>query len=103
MAKVSALKTSFLVPRWKRRPVHPSWALQAHAAPTLPPSCQEPSVQSVSRRLHSLAAMRAAALSSVIRPGKRRAVPHSWVSAAPSRPTATAARRRAVSAVCVCV
>ena len=92
MANVSASKTS-LVPRWYRRPVHPPGVFQTQAAPTLPSSCREPSVQTVSQPLHSLAVSRAAALSSAkMRPGKRRPEAYSCVSAVPPRVVAFARR-----------
>ena len=93
MAKVSAAKTSLLVPRWKRHPVHPSWVLQTHAAPTLPPSCREPSVQIVSKRLHSLAILSAGSRSSMMMPGKL----HPCPSEVPSLLMAATLLRRAVS------
>ena len=98
MANTSASKASLLVPKWDRRPVHPSGVLQTHAAPTVPLSCREPSVQIMSGRLHSLAVLSAGSRSSItIRPGKRRASLHFCPSAIPSLLTAAALMIRAVS------
>ena len=75
------------------------WVLQTQAAPTFPLSCREPSVQMVSRRLHSLANWKADALSpTMIWPGKRRAALHSCPSAVQFQQTAAAALSRAVRA-----
>ena len=95
MANVSASKTSLLVPRWWRppAPAHPPGVLQTQTALTLPLSCHEPSVQTVSRSLHSLAVWSAAAHSSTkMRPGKRRPEFHSCVSAVPPRVVSSARR-----------
>ena len=55
MAYTSASKTSLLVPRWKRRLVHPPRDIQTHAAPTPALSSLEPSTQMASLRLRSYA------------------------------------------------
>ena len=62
MAEASASKTSLFKPRWKRRPAHPLRVCQTHAAPTSPLAKREPSVQTLSRRLHPCAVWRAPAL-----------------------------------------
>ena len=84
MAYTSASKTSLLVPRSKRRSVHPPGVFQTHVTPTPALSGLEPSVQTVSLCLQSCAVRRASALSSTtICPGKTCLAPHSWASTVP--------------------
>ena len=81
IAQTSASKTSLLVPRWKRLPVHPSSVCHTHAAPTAPLSSLEPSVQIVPALLQFCAVSFAGAFSSMVKPpGKVLPSSHLWGS-----------------------
>ena len=81
MANTSVSKAALFVPSRKLLPALPLGDCQTQAAPPFLLSRREPSIQMVSRRLHSLAVVVASALPSTkMLPRKRRLMLHSCTS-----------------------